>query len=64
MSSPRDGVTAGAAQGWNAFNWLIAQSPMPYALKSLIIIGIVRVELPLRACGPYLMFAHDVCLRP
>ncbi len=36
-----DGVTAGAAQGWNAFNWLIAQTPIPYALKSLIIIGIV-----------------------
>ncbi|MBI3673066.1 MAG: amino acid permease, partial [Rhizobiales bacterium] len=36
-----DGVTAGAAQGWNAFNWLIAQSPMPGALRSIIIIGIV-----------------------
>ena len=36
-----DGVTAGAAQGWNAFNWLIAQSPMPGFLRSLIIIGIV-----------------------
>ena len=36
-----DGVAAGAAQGWNAFNWLIAQTPIPYALKSLIIIGIV-----------------------
>ncbi len=36
-----DGVSAGAAQGWNAFNWLIAQTPIPYALKSLIIIGIV-----------------------
>ena len=36
-----DGVTAGAAQGWNSFNWLIAQTPIPYALKSLIIIGIV-----------------------
>lgn len=35
------GVAAGAAQGWNAFNWLIAQTPIPYALKSLIIIGIV-----------------------
>ena len=36
-----DGVSAGAAQGWNAFNWLMAQTPIPYALKSLIIIGIV-----------------------
>ena len=36
-----DGVTAGAAQGWNAFNWLIAQSPMPGVLRTLIIIGIV-----------------------
>ncbi|MBL8895758.1 MAG: amino acid permease [Rhizobiales bacterium] len=36
-----DGVAAGAAQGWNAFNWLIAQSPMPGLLRSIIIIGIV-----------------------
>jgi len=36
-----DGVTAGAAQGWNAFNWLIAQVPMPSLLRTLIIIGIV-----------------------
>ena len=36
-----DGVTAGAAQGWAAFNWLIAQSPMPDVLRSIIIIGIV-----------------------
>jgi amino acid transporter len=36
-----DGVTAGAAQGWNSFNWLIAQSPMPSWLRSIIIIGIV-----------------------
>ena len=36
-----DGVTAGAAQGWSSFNWLIAQSPMPGALRSVIIIGIV-----------------------
>jgi amino acid transporter len=36
-----DGVAAGAAQGWNAFNWLIAQVPMPSWLRSLIIIGIV-----------------------
>jgi len=36
-----DGVTAGAAQGWNAFNWLIAQSPMPGILRDLIIIGVV-----------------------
>ena len=36
-----DGVTAGAAQGWNAFNWMIAQVPMPHALRGIIIIGIV-----------------------
>ncbi len=36
-----DGVTAGAAQGWNAFNWLIAQVQMPGILRSLIIIGII-----------------------
>ena len=36
-----DGVSAGAAQGWNAFNWLIAQVPMPGALRSIVIIGIV-----------------------
>ena len=37
----QDGVAAGAAQGWNAFNWLIAQVAMPGWLRSLIIIGIV-----------------------
>jgi amino acid transporter len=36
-----DGVAAGAAQGWNAFNWLIAQVQMPGILRSVIIIGIV-----------------------
>lgn len=36
-----DGVAAGAAQGWNVFNWLMAQTPIPFALKTLIIIGIV-----------------------
>ena len=36
-----DGVSAGAAQGWNAFNWLIAQVQMPGILRSIIIIGIV-----------------------
>jgi|GEM_PF-19519 len=36
-----DGISAGAAQGWNAFNWLIAQVPMPGFLRSIIIIGIV-----------------------
>jgi amino acid transporter len=36
-----DGVTAGAAQGWASFNWLIAQSPMPGILRSIIIIGVV-----------------------
>jgi amino acid transporter len=36
-----DGVSAGAAQGWNAFNWLMAQTPIPFVLKAIIIIGIV-----------------------
>jgi amino acid transporter len=36
-----DGVSAGAAQGWNAFFWLMGQSPMPEVLRDLIIIGIV-----------------------
>ena len=36
-----DGVSAGAAQGWNAFNWLIAQVQMPGILRAIIIIGIV-----------------------
>jgi amino acid transporter len=36
-----DGVTAGAAQGWNAFNWMISQVQMPGILRSVIIIGIV-----------------------
>ena len=58
-----DGVTAGAAQGWAAFNWMIAQSPMPDALRSIIIIGIVCVKLPVCVGGFNLMLAHDVCLR-
>jgi amino acid transporter len=37
----QDGVAAGAAQGWNAFNWLIAQVPMPGFLRTIVIIGIV-----------------------
>jgi amino acid transporter len=36
-----DGVAAAAKQGWNSFNWLIGQSPMPAVLRDLIIIGIV-----------------------
>ncbi len=36
-----DGVTAGAQQGWNSFNWMLSQSPMPFVLKALLIIGIV-----------------------
>lgn len=36
-----DGVSAGAAQGWNAFFWLMGQSPMPEVLRDIIIIGIV-----------------------
>lgn len=34
-------VEEGAAQGWNAFPWLMAQSPMPEVLKDLLIIVIV-----------------------
>lgn len=34
-------VEEGAAQGWNAFNWLIGQHPMPYALKVILAIVIV-----------------------
>ena len=36
-----DGVTAGAKQGWGSFNWLMASSGMPSALKAILIIGIV-----------------------
>ncbi|WP_206530195.1 amino acid permease [Nordella sp. HKS 07] len=36
-----DGVAAAAKQGWASFNWLMQVSPMPFALKALIIIGIV-----------------------
>ncbi len=36
-----DGVSAGAAQGWASFNWLMANSPMPQFLRALLIIGIV-----------------------
>lgn len=36
-----DGVVAAAKQGWASFNWLIQVSAMPFALKTLIIIGIV-----------------------
>jgi amino acid transporter len=34
-------VEEGAAQGWNAFNWLIGQHPMPYALKVILAVIIV-----------------------
>lgn len=34
-------VEEGAAQGWNSFNWLIGQHPMPYALKVILAIIIV-----------------------
>ena len=34
-------VEEGAAQGWNAFPWLMQQSPMPEFLKDLLIIFIV-----------------------
>lgn len=36
-----DGVAAAAKQGWASFNWLMQVSAMPFALKALIIIGIV-----------------------
>jgi amino acid transporter len=36
-----NGVVYAASQGWSMFNWLIDQSPMPQALKALIIAGIV-----------------------
>ncbi len=36
-----DGVTAAAGQGWASFNWLMANSPMPQILKSILIVGIV-----------------------
>lgn len=35
------GVAAAASKGWGAFNWLMETSPMPGALKALLIIGIV-----------------------
>ena len=34
-------VEEGAKQGWSAFPWLMAQSPMPKVFKDLLIIGIV-----------------------
>jgi len=34
-------VEEGAAQGWNAFPWLMAQSPMPVALKDALVVAIV-----------------------
>jgi amino acid transporter len=43
-----DGITYAASQGWGMFNWLIGQSPMPDALKTLIIIGIVAANF---ICG-------------
>ncbi len=34
-------VEEGAKQGWNAFPWLMSQSPMPSMFKTVLIIGIV-----------------------
>ncbi|MFO1349804.1 MAG: amino acid permease [Gammaproteobacteria bacterium] len=34
-------VEEGAKQGWNAFPWLMGQSPMPTVLKDILIVGIV-----------------------
>jgi amino acid transporter len=36
-----DGVSAGAAQGWASFNWMLASSPMPQFLRAILIVGIV-----------------------
>jgi amino acid transporter len=43
-----NGVAYAASQGWGMFNWLIDQSPMPQALKTSIIIGIVAANF---VCG-------------
>jgi amino acid transporter len=43
-----DGITYAASKGWNVFNWLIGQSPMPYALKAALIVGIVGANF---ICG-------------
>jgi amino acid transporter len=34
-------VAEGAKQGWNAFPWLMQQSPMPKVFKDILVIGIV-----------------------
>jgi amino acid transporter len=34
-------VAEGAKQGWNAFPWLMQQSPMPKIFKDILVIGIV-----------------------
>jgi amino acid transporter len=34
-------VEEGAKQGWNAFPWLMSQSPMPKIFKDILVIGIV-----------------------
>jgi amino acid transporter len=39
-----DGIAYAAAQGWGLFNWLIGQSPMPHALKAVLIIGILAAN--------------------
>jgi amino acid transporter len=36
-----DGVTFAAGKGWSSFNWLLESSAMPFALKALLIVGIV-----------------------
>ncbi len=35
------GVATAASKGWGAFNWLMETSPMPSALKALLIVGVV-----------------------
>jgi amino acid transporter len=44
QTRPVDGIAFAAAQGWGLFNWLIGQSPMPHALKAVLIIGILAAN--------------------
>ncbi len=39
-----NGVAFAASQGWGLFNWLIGQSPMPIALKAMLILGILAAN--------------------
>jgi amino acid transporter len=44
QTRPVDGVAYAASQGWGLFNWLVGQSPMPHALKAMLIIGILAAN--------------------